>query len=197
MAMSLVTAVPMGDERLYEVIDGRIVESEPMGAYEVWLATELSRVLGTYTQKVQVGRVVTEMLFDLTRWVGKKRRPDVAFVAYDRWPRSRGVPRTEAWDVVPNLAIEVVSPTNPADEIVDKVAEYFQAGVQLVWVVYPSRQQVYAYTTPTAVRIVSRDRPLDAAPVLPDFQLRLSELFDDAELRDDPEESPAGADHEA
>jgi Uma2 family endonuclease len=189
--MSIATAVPIGDERLYEVIDGQIVASEPMGAYEVWLATELSRVLGTYTEECQVGRIVTEMLFDLTRWVGKKRRPDVAFVSYDRWPRNRRIPRAEAWEVVPNLAVEVVSRTNPADEIVDKVAEYFRSGVELVWVVYPSQQQVYAYTAPKSVRIVSRDEPLDAAPVLPGFELRLSDLFDDAELRDDPQEPPA------
>jgi Uma2 family endonuclease len=185
--MSLATAVPLGDERLYEVIDGQIVESEPLGAYEAWIATELSGMLRTHTQQVPVGRVVTETLFDLTRWVGKKRRPDVAFVSYERWPRKNRIPSTEAWDVVPNLAIEVVSPTNPANEILEKVAEYFQAGVELVWVVYPSRQQVYAYTTPTAVCIVSRDEELDAASVLPDFRLRLSELFDDTELSDDRE----------
>ena len=51
------------------------------------------------------------MLFDLTP-VQRQRRPDVAFVSYNRWPRQRRVPRTEAWEVVPNLVVEVVSPTD-------------------------------------------------------------------------------------
>jgi Uma2 family endonuclease len=82
------------------------------------------------------GRAVSEMLFDLGAGLSQ-RRPDVAYVSYDRWARHRRVPRTQAWAVVPELTVEVISPSNTFEEILGKVHEYFQAGVQRVWVVPP------------------------------------------------------------
>jgi Uma2 family endonuclease len=55
------------------------------------------------------------------------------------------VPDTESWDVVPNLVVEVFSPSNTAQAIVDQLAEYFRAGVEVAWVVYSSQSQVYVY----------------------------------------------------
>jgi Uma2 family endonuclease len=90
------------------------------------------------------------------------------------------VPRTAAWAVVPALAIEVISPTDLAEEVVLKVREYFQAGVQLVWVVFPAEQQVYVYESPTKIRILSRVEELDGGSVLPGFRLPLTALFEEA-----------------
>ena len=161
-----------------------------MGAFEIWLATELCGTLRNFAKQHDLGWAVQEMLFDLTAAVGRKRRPDVAFVSYERWPRRRPIPRTNAWDVVPNLAVEIISATNQADDIVDKAAEYFRAGVELVWVIFPSQCQVYAYSSPTEVRVFTRNDDLPAAPVVPGFKLPLTELFaeghtDSAEIRGD------------
>jgi len=157
-----------------------------MGAYEVRLATLLAARLETFAQQHQLGRAVQEMLFDLTVPTGWKRRPDVAFVSFDRWPLQRRIPRTEAWEVVPNLAVEVVSRSDSVDYIVDKVAEYFRAGVERVWVVFPSQRQVYAYDSPTSVRILARTDELSGDPILPHFRLPLVELFEDAEAVEEP-----------
>ena len=128
------------DDLLYEAVDGQVVELAPMGAYDIRIATVLAMYLETFARQHQLGRAVQEMLFDLTATVPRKRRPDVAFVSYDRWPRQRRVPRTEAWEVVPNLVVEVVSPTDRVDDLVDKVAEYFRAGVECVWVSLPPKE---------------------------------------------------------
>jgi len=125
------TVLAPSDDLLYEVVDGQVVELAPMGAYEIWIASVLLMYLQTFARQHQLGRAVQEMLFDLTT-VQRQRRPDVAFVTYDRWPRQRRVPRTAAWEVVPNLVVEVVSPTDRVDDVVDKVAEYFRAGVECV-----------------------------------------------------------------
>jgi len=61
---------------------------------------------------------------------------------YQRWPKDRPLPHTDPWLVVPELAIEVISKSNPAEEMLDKIQEYFDAGVQLVWVVYPKQRLV-------------------------------------------------------
>ncbi|WP_143308405.1 Uma2 family endonuclease, partial [Candidatus Entotheonella palauensis] len=109
----------------------------------------------------------------------RKRRPDVAFVSFDRWPKQRRIPRTEVWEVIPNLAVEVISPSDRADYVMDKVAEYFEAGVEQVWVIYTSQELVYIYTSTTRVHILTRSETLHGDPLLPNFQLPLTELFDD------------------
>jgi Uma2 family endonuclease len=73
--------------------------------------------------------------------------------------------------------VEVVSPTDVAEQLQEKIAEYFQAGVLLVWVVYPQRQQVHVYESLSNIRGLSRTAELDGGVVLPGFRLPLSELF--------------------
>ena len=170
----------MDSERLYEVVNGRIVEKPEMGAYQAWFATELFRLI--IESKVRLeGRFAAELLFLLDSNTGLKRRPDLAFVSYDRWPRKRPIPDDAAWDVVPDLAIEVISPSNLAVDVLVKVGEYFRAGVRRVWVIYPRDEQIYVYESPTQVRILTRaDRLVDEA-TLPGLSLQLADLFETEE----------------
>jgi Uma2 family endonuclease len=75
------------------------------------------------------------------------------------------------------LAVEVVSPYDLASEQMDKVVEYFRAGVQLVWVVYPEQGLVYVHESLTQVRGLTRTDSLDGGTVLPGFTLPLATLF--------------------
>jgi Uma2 family endonuclease len=183
------TVLPQDDAILYEVVDGKLVELGPMGAHEIWLATELVVYLRNFARQHRLGRAVQEMLFDFTTMVQRKRRPDVAFVSYERWPRQRPVPRTEAWDVVPNLVVEVVSPSDKGSDILDKIAEYFRIGVECVWVIFTSQEQVYIYESPTQVRILTRADELYGEPVLPHFRLPLATLFQDIEAPEPPQQT--------
>ena len=107
-----------------------------MGAMQTLLASELCTFLRGFTRDNSLGVVVTEMLFLLNEQTKLQRRPDIAFVSYSRWPEET-VDSSAAWDVVPNLAVEVVSPSNSSDEIDGKLTEYLEAGVELVWVIHP------------------------------------------------------------
>jgi Uma2 family endonuclease len=179
----------LADDMLYEVVDDQIVELGPMGAHEIWLATELVVHLMNFAKQHQLGRAVQEMLFDFTAMVQRKRRPDAAFVSYERWPRQRRVPHAEAWEVVPNLAVEVISPSDRGDDILDKVAEYFRIGVECVWVIFTSQEQVYIYESPTQVRILTRADELYGEPVLPHFRLPLAALFEEVEEAESPQQT--------
>jgi Uma2 family endonuclease len=79
------------------------------------------------------------------------------------------------------LAVEVVSPTNDFDEVLQKVSEYFAAGVGLVWVVIPSRRQVYVYHSETDLRVLPLPDQLDGEDVLPGFRFSVAELFEETE----------------
>jgi len=120
------------------------------------------------------------MIFDLRPHVDSERRPDVAFVSFDRWARDRRLPRMRSWAVVPDLAIEIVSLTNSADEVAGKLEEYFKAGMRQVWVVYPGQSKIYVYTSTTAVRVLAPGDDLDGGDVLPGFRLSVRELFEQA-----------------
>lgn len=174
-------AGPMQDEPegLYEVIDGRVLEKAEMGAFEAWIASALFRSLVTTPEVVDRGRVATELLFRLSSDPKLDRRPDLAFVSFDRWPRDRQVPRAASWEVVPDLAVEVVSPNNKTADDLRAVEDYFRAGSRLVWLVVPSVSRVYAFDSPTSVAVRSIGDVLDAPAVLPGFSLPLLDLFGD------------------
>lgn len=171
------TAGLFESERLFEVINGQRQEKKPMSAAAMMLASELVQCLGTFARQHKLGSAVMENLFRLGPNL-PNRRPDVAFVSFSRWLRPEiPVEDTAAWDVVPNLAVEVISPTNTAWETVTKIRQYFQAGVQLVWVVYPNERCVHVYDSPAGSRIVQESDSLDGGTVLPGFQLSVKELF--------------------
>jgi Uma2 family endonuclease len=108
--------VSVEDVERYEVVNGVRVEREPMGAFETVLASWLCYLLNSFAVGRKLGLAVSEVLFVLNAQRHLQRRPDVAFVSYARWPTSV-VAREPAWNVVPDLAIEVVSPSDLAEEI--------------------------------------------------------------------------------
>src|SRR5438046_2163832 len=120
------TAILDDDESLYEVINHQRRELARLGAFENLLASVLSQYMGIVALRDRCGVVVTATLFLLDAVADLQRRPDIDYVSYDRWPE-RTVPRVNAWNVVPDLAVEVVSQTNGAEEIDGKITDYFAA----------------------------------------------------------------------
>jgi Uma2 family endonuclease len=166
-------------EALYEVVNGRRLELPPMGAFPTRVASILDQNLGPYVKAKRLGRVDVEMLYRLDEAGDLERRPDVAFVSYQRWPRDRPVPEDAAWDVIPDLAVEVVSPTDRAEASLDKVREYFEAGVRVVWVIYPKLRVVHVFESFTRIRVLTGADDLDGGAFVPGFRLSLTTLFED------------------
>ena len=175
-------------EMLYEIVDGEIVEKQ-MGANEILIANLLFEYLAPFVRVNKLGCATHEMVFYLEP-VDQHRRPDLAFVSAERWPVAKGRPKTPTWEIVPDLACEVVSPSNTMEEVVSKVREYFTAGVRLVWVVLPDDEQVYVYDSPESIKVVPKSGNLTAEPVIPGFRIPLVELFDDES------DSHAAVDHD-
>src|SRR5271165_4842483 len=82
----------------YEVIDGRF-EEKSMGAYECWLAVVIHGFLSRHVEASPRGRALIEMIFDFRPTVDRERRPDVAFVSFERWGKDRRIPRTRSWAI--------------------------------------------------------------------------------------------------
>jgi len=172
-------APPRSDETLFEVVHSQIVELPNMSSHSGDLANELSIELAIYTRQHGLGKTLTEILFSIPTKSDpdNQRRPDVAYVSKHRWPLKKRAPDTDPWPVVPNLAIEVLSPNDLIRNLNKKIAEYFQAGVEMVWVVDPGEETVSVYTAPRQVTILSKADTLYAGKVIPGFALPLKQLF--------------------
>jgi Uma2 family endonuclease len=165
------------EERLFEIVNGQRLEKKPMSAAATLLACELYYLLSNFVRERKLGAGAMEMLFQFAT-DRPQRRPDVAFVSFDRWPSSViPVDEASAWGVVPNLAVEVLSPTNTAYEVVRKIREYFEAGVQLVWVVYPNERNIHVHESPDRSRVVHENQELDGGAVLSGLRISVKDVF--------------------
>ncbi len=99
------------------------------------------------------------------------RRPDASYLTKQQIEDPENAP------AAPAFLIEVISPANAAGDVDKKLDEYFKAGVQTVWIVYPHTQRVYVYTGPKSVQICSDSDICSAAPAVPDLQLTANEIF--------------------
>jgi Uma2 family endonuclease len=168
------------DEGLYEVILGQRVELPPMSVWAVTNATRLTGHINAFAKPANLGEAFMEMLIvvPVPDDEERNRRPDVCFVSASRL---RGFSQEDlnaaAWDVVPELAVEVTSPSDRAEKQRQKVVEYFQLGARCVWVVYPSLGLVDVYDGPGNCRVYGPGDVLVGDPVLPGFVLPLAELF--------------------
>lgn len=169
-------------ESLYELVDGTLVE-KAMGFQEGLLSAYLIRVLGTFVAKHKLG-LVTGGDTMLRLGVSLVRLPDVAFIAAARLPR--GVPKEAVPKIAPDLAIEVLSPSNTKREMQRKRAEYFAAGSSLVWCIDPRKRTLEDYDSPVSRRLLRESDKVDGGTVLPGFSLEMRLLF--AELDWSPEE---------
>jgi Uma2 family endonuclease len=158
----------------YEVVDSALVRMSPAGWRHERIIIRLASVLQHHVEAHGLGDVLgSSALFVLPS--GNKRGPDVSFLAAGRL-------QAEAADrpfpeLAPDLAVEVVSPNDSPRQVLDKVGEYLQAGVRLVWVIDPERRQATAYRGLTDVRVVGQDGTLDGEDVLPGFRHPLAAIL--------------------
>ncbi len=137
------------------------------------LQTKIAKLVDLYLDEHPIGYVMTETNFRL--WPDRpseSRIPDVAFVRKERSPQNWYRFPVGA----PDLAIEVISPDEKSEEMMDKVDEYLEQGVQMVWLVFPKKREIWVCTTSTTYHRV-RD-VLTAPELLPGFELPVSKIFE-------------------
>lgn len=159
---------------LYELVDQTLVE-KTVGTYESYLALMLGRLLGNFV----VGRnrgIVLGADGMLRLGPGLVRIPDVSFISWGNLPNQR-IPDQAIAHLVPDLAVEVISPGNTREEMDRKLREYFDAGVRQVWYVYPQSRQVKVYKAADQCEIVGHKDTIEGGNVLPGFTLPVAELF--------------------
>jgi Uma2 family endonuclease len=162
------------EERPCELMDGILME-KTVGFDESMLAAAIIELLRRFVRPKKLGLVAGEAGM-LKLAPGLIQVPDVSFVSVDRLPNGKR-PRTPAPNLVPDLAVEVISPSNTVREMQRKLAVYFKAGVRLVWLVYPRKRTVDVYTAPRTKTVLKEDDTLTGGEVLPGLKINLKELF--------------------
>jgi Uma2 family endonuclease len=173
-----VALLEAADKRLCELVDGVLVEKD-MSLEASLLAGILVEILWQFVRPGKLGWVLPPdgavRLFP--RLV---RIPDVSFIRRQRAPDGK-LPKEPLLTLVPDLAVEVLSPGNTPAEMKRKLRDYFLAGIPLVWVINPKKQTAEVYTAPDKKQRVGKDQALDGGDILPGFSLSLKDLFDRAE----------------
>jgi Uma2 family endonuclease len=185
MSLEEFERLPEEDEYKIELVRGRIVREPRPGAKHGLLTGRLVGELDRFVRERGLGFVVTETGFLLTDDPPTVRGPDVAFIASEDLPPEG--PRDGFWTVAPRLVIEVVSPSNTASEIRQKVLEYLAAGTLAVWVVDPATRTVSAYRSRDEIRLLTEADEIEGGDVLPGFRFSLSELFSLLNRLEEPE----------
>lgn len=160
---------------LLELVDGTLVR-KPMGAPESYLSAELGRWLGNYIADNDLGFLYTADALVRVH-PGQVRGPDVSFTSWAKRPE-RTVPREPITGIMPDLAVEILSPGNTTKEITRKIGEYFAGGCRLVWVIDPDTEAAEVYTSPADKTVVPPSGTVDGGGVLPGFRLPLAKLFE-------------------
>lgn len=165
----------MPDEVVCELVAGELICEPLPGEDHGLVAASLLVHLGAFVREHRLGRVYSETGFVVARGPDTVRGPDASFVSAHRAVQT--VRRGPFFEGAPDLAVEVLSPSNTKKEIAAKIREYFAAGAQAVWVADPSRRTVTVHLREGEPATLSDGDTLDGGAVLPGFRLPVAEIF--------------------
>lgn len=152
----------------YEWNDGELIKFSGMKRRHLKIIQSLNLRFDATKAKKNRGQLICEQDVMLTGI--QMRRPDVAYFSDEQI-------QDEAGEVIPAFCIEVISPTDESEKVEAKRIEYFKAGVQVVWHIFPENGEVFVYTSAKTVQICSDDDLCSALPVLDDFVITVNELL--------------------
>ena len=167
-----------GDTRR-ELVDGEVREMAPVGGVHGKITGRINHRLVEYVQRHGGGEVLVGdvgFVLQLPHDPERVRAPDVAFVSTARLPEGRlpeGFLRG-----APDLAVEVLSPSDNPVDVQRKVRDYLEAGARLIWVIAPEARTATSYRADGSARLLREGDHLDGDDVLSGLAISLAELFD-------------------
>jgi len=157
----------------YELINGELEKMPPPGLPHGRIALRLSIPLGQFVWDHGLGEVfATNTGFQLTSNPDTVLAPDFAFITKERWSEIEGY-----WPGPPDLAVEVLSPSDPPGKVKQKISRWFSFGTKQVWIVDPKHSTVTVYRSPSDTTTFSGSDCLEAQDLLPGLRISLDRIF--------------------
>jgi Uma2 family endonuclease len=183
-------AMPDGDG--YELVHGRLVERN-LGSESSRVGTRLCSRLDPFCEKHNLGIVwgADNGYQCFPHQSSLVRRPDVSFVRFGRLPGD--VPPKGWVKIRPDLAVEVVSPNDSAEEVEEKLADYRKVEVPLVWIIYPSARVARIHRSNGPPRYLLEDDELSGEDVIPGFRCPLRDILPRPTLAESDQAIPPGS----
>ena len=160
----------------FEIVDGELVE-QTVSVRSQWVAMRIASRVDRQIEGGEIdGYVVTEAYIACFDWApGNRRRPDVSYWTAEQLPG--GIPERGDLAITPAWCVEVVSPNDNFGELDAKIAEYFRAGVELVWIVNPATRTIRAEQPDGNAHVYRNGETITATPVLASFSASVTDLF--------------------
>ena len=159
------------DGRKWELVDGRLQEVATSFKHDL-IVIWLGRLLGPYADDIG-GLTASQAGFRMSN--RNVRSPDFGFTRYDRFPN--GEPPDGFAEFAPDLAVEIISPSEEPGDMTRKVGEYFASGAQLVWHLFPETRTLRVFRSPSDVTTYGPDEEIDLKGLLPGFRSRVADLL--------------------
>jgi Uma2 family endonuclease len=159
----------------YELVNGEVVDVGNSGMEHGNIGIFLGGAIELYVRSKKLG-VTCDSSTAFTLKTGNKRSPDVSFIAKERLQGIKRLPKG-FFQGAPDLAVEVISPSNTFEEIHNKLVEYFDNGCRLAWVIHPDEQSVLVYRQPRPDQLLKLGDRLEGEEVIPGFSLPVADLF--------------------
>jgi Uma2 family endonuclease len=168
-------ALPNNGHR-YELVNGELIDMGNSGAKHGYVAIVLSSALFAVVFSKKLGAMFdSSTAFKMKS--GNKRSPDISFVAKERLQGLEELP-DGFLDGAPDLAVEILSPTNTVEEIHDKLVEYFENGTRLVWIIHPNEHYILVYRRAKEPELLLKSTDfLDGEEVVAGFSFPVADLF--------------------
>lgn len=164
------------DGKRYELIEGELIEMAPAGGRHGNIGIRIAGLLFQHVDKDDLGELFgADCGFLLQRNPDTVRAPDAAFIAMERIPPD-GIPSGYI-DTIPDLVVEVVSPSDRAGQVQAKFEQWIEHGVKLVWLVHPEQRSITVYRSLSEVHALHEGDTLTGDPVLPGFSCPVAKVF--------------------
>ena len=159
-----------------ELIRGVLHETMPTGVEHGEIVMHLGRHLGNFIAPQHLGRLIgSDSGVRLQRDPDTVREPDVGFISTQRMPLGERI--TTYSEVVPDLVVEIVSPSDELDNVFNKARMWLSFGARLVWVVHPETRTVDVHRAGQSMESIAEDGELDGLDVLPGFRCSVAAIF--------------------
>ena len=176
MTAAELLAMPDDGFHRYELVKGELITMPPAGGEHGAIGSRADRRIGTFVEQNDLGEVFnSDTGFIISTDPDTIRAPDVSFLRKESIPAD-GIPKGFI-PGAPDLAIEVISPTDSYTEVAEKVAQLLEAGTQLVVLIDPRTRTIALHHHDGAIDRLTEDDTVTFGDVLPGFECPITELF--------------------